>query len=123
MRVRVKKKAVAYWNYAVQTFEPGEELEGDVARVLADSAPSGTVEVLEDDPEPEPAPEPDPAGDGQGEGEVPEELDIDGTAKEVLAWVDGDQDRAQVALDAEQAKDSPRSTLVKTLQKIADGDE
>lgn len=118
MRVRVTEKTSAYWNYAVRTFEAGEELEGDLARLLADNTPEGTVEVLEADPGPE------PEGDGSdgSDGDPPAGLDIDGTAKDVLAWVGDDPDRAEEALAAEQAKDSPRSTLVKTLQKIADSE-
>lgn len=120
MRVRVTKKTKAYWNYAVQTFDEGQELEGDLARLLADNAPSEAVEVVEDDREPQTALEGD-EGVGQGD-EPPAELDIDGVAKDVLAWVGDDPDRADEALEAEQAKDSPRSTLVKALQKIADAE-
>lgn len=128
MRVRVTKKTTAYWNYAVQAFEEGMELEGDLARLLADSAPEGSVEILEADPvEPEDESEPtgdDPAGgDGDDGDEPPAELNIDGTAQEVLAWVGDDEGRAAEALAAEQARDRPRSTLVKSLQKIAEGGE
>lgn len=44
--------------------------------------------------------------------EVPE-----GTIKTVLQWVDGDKDRAQIALDAEKAGQD-RTTLVKELEEI-----
>ncbi|MBR8638593.1 hypothetical protein KEF29_03085 [Streptomyces tuirus] len=121
MRVRVTKETTAYWNYAVQTFKEGQELTGDLAELLADNAPAESIEVLEDDRPAQPEPDAD-AGQGEG-GEPPAELDIEGTAKEVLAWVGDDPDRAAEALEAEQAKDSPRSTLVKTLQKIADAED
>ncbi len=118
MRVRVLKPTAAYWNYEVRTFGKGDELEGDLARHLAANAPDESVEVLEADPEPTPEPEPVP--------EVPEdppaELEIDGTAVEVLAWVDEDPERAAEALAAEQAKEKPRSTLVKQLEKLAEAD-
>ena len=47
--------------------------------------------------------------------EVPE-----GTTQDVLDWVDGDPQRAQTALEAENCKDNPRSTLVTKLETIAD---
>lgn len=60
------------------------------------------------DPEPEPEPDPTPSGD-----EVP-----DGAAKDVLAWVGDDQERALQALVGEQAKDAPRKVLVRDLEKL-----
>jgi len=121
MRVRTLKAVTAYWNYEVRTFQPDEEFDGDLARHLAANAPEDAVEVLEADPEPEPETE-------EEEGELervdpPAELDIDGTAADVLAWVGEDPERAGEALEAEQEKDKPRSTLVKALQKIAGSDE
>jgi hypothetical protein len=120
MRVRVLKRTSAYWNYSVHSFEPGDELDGDLARHLADNAQPGTVDVLEDD---RPGATPDqvasqaqvPAAPGAGAGE----LDIDAKADAVLAWVGDDPDRARQGLQAESAKDKPRSTLVKALEKIA----
>lgn len=44
-----------------------------------------------------------------------------GSVKEVLAWVDADADKAKKALDAENASDSPRKTLVKDLEEIVNG--
>ncbi len=41
-----------------------------------------------------------------------------GTAKEVLAWVGGDPDRAAQALAAEEASSQPRSVLVGDLKKL-----
>jgi hypothetical protein len=45
-----------------------------------------------------------------------------GTVAEVLAAVGDDPTAARAALDAEQAKDHPRSTLVARLEQIADSD-
>jgi hypothetical protein len=56
-------------------------------------------------PAPETAPEP--------ATEVPA-----GSATEVLAWVDGDQGRAALALDAEKLRPSPRTGLTAQLEKI-----
>ena len=114
MRVRVVKQFTAYWNYAVTQFNEGAELEGEQARHFADNAPDGSVEVIEEDPEPAPEPvpekssEPAPADDG-------DEPPVDGTIDDLMTWVDGDKDRAARALAAEQAKDKPRSTVIKRL--------
>jgi hypothetical protein len=42
----------------------------------------------------------------------------DGTSSEVLSWVDGDKDRARVALSHETSKSTPRKTLVAQLEKV-----
>lgn len=44
----------------------------------------------------------------------------DGTAKDVLDWVGDDPDRARQALDAEQGREKPRSTLVATLTRLTE---
>jgi hypothetical protein len=123
MRVRLLKDATAYWNYAIQAFHPDQEIDGDLARHLADNTPEGTVEILEDDreqvreaealPAPaEPVAEPGPVG-----GDEPP---AEGTIDDLMRWVDGDPDRAAQALAAEQAKDKPRSTVVRRLAALAD---
>jgi hypothetical protein len=62
-------------------------------------------------------PEPDEGVEGSpssGSGdEVP-----DGTVAEVLEWVGDDSDRAVAALEAEEAADQPRTTLVAALEKV-----
>ena len=121
MRVRTLKAVTAYWNYEVRTFPPGEEFDGDLARHLATTSEEESVEILEADPEPEPEGE-ELEADG-GDADAPDELDIDGTAQQVLAWVGDDPERAEEALAAEQAKDKPRSTLVKALEKTAESEE
>lgn len=118
MRVRMLKTAKGYWNYAVQEFKEGEEFFGDLARHLTDNTPEGTVKVLEADPEPEPEAEapaeppevPDPDGD---------KPPVDGTIDDLMAWVNDDPERAVQALAAEQAKDKPRSTVVKRLTALS----
>ncbi len=62
-------------------------------------------------------------GDGvlPGADEDTDETDVpDGSAAQVLAWVNGDPDRAQTALDVEVERETPRVTLTAALEKIAD---
>lgn len=43
---------------------------------------------------------------------------------EVLAWVDGDQERAELAYEAEIHREhGPRSTLIDALNRIIEGEE
>lgn len=119
MRVRVLQETRAYWEYAVREFKKDEELLGDLARHLLANTPEGTVEVVEADPEPEAkpvVPSPPPVDPGPGGDEPP----VDGTIDELMAWVDGGTDRAAAALAAEQAKDKPRSTVIKRLAAITE---
>lgn len=128
MRVRIAKPFTAYWNYEVRPFAQDEEFVGDIARHLADNGPDESVEVLEADPEPEveveeeEEPDEDPNEDPETEEPEPadEPLPADGTATDVLSWVGDDPERAAEALAVEQAKDKPRSTLVKQLEKLAE---
>jgi hypothetical protein len=48
-------------------------------------------------------------------GDVP-----DGNADAVLDWVGDDRDRARQALEVEQERDNPRSTLIGKLRKVAE---
>jgi hypothetical protein len=125
MRVRMLQPTTAYWNYEVRGFGKGEELEGDLARHLAANAPEGAVEVTEPDPEPEETPEPPkaPADGPEDPGAGGDEPPVDGTIDALMVWVDGDRERAAQALAAEQAKDKPRSTVVKRLTALADTEE
>jgi hypothetical protein len=118
MRVRMLKTVQSYWNYSVQRFEKGDELDGDLARHLADNAPDKSVEVLEDDRPSAAPPVVEPSAGPVGSGE----LDIEAKAADVLTWVDDDPERATEALAAESAKEAPRSTLVKALEKLAADD-
>lgn len=158
MRVRVVERVQVYWNYAIQTLDPPLEVDGELARHLADNAPANSVEILDEDRKEAraaaaraaekaklvpPSPE-DPKKTGApGGGSVPanpetpqtpadpdtppEDPDgppVDGTAQDLFDWIDGDRDKAARALEAEQAKDKPRSTVVKRLSAMTDsGDE
>lgn len=42
-----------------------------------------------------------------------------GTAEEILAWVDGDAERAAAAYAAEVGREQPREDLAKALEKLA----
>jgi hypothetical protein len=123
MRVRVLEDIRAYWEYAVRDFRKGEELLGDLARHIAANAPGGTVELLESDPAPAPVqvPDPDPAPSaGPGGSPADDVPPVDGTIDDLMTWVGDDKDRAARALIAEQAKDKPRSTVVKRLGGVTE---
>lgn len=133
MRIRVVKPTKAYWNYSIQTWNPDDEVDGELARHLADNAPRGHVEVIEDDrdevreaqKEPqEPSGPGDPNGQGGdgNEGDPPAGPPVDGTIDDLVRWVGDDPERARQALEAEQAKDKPRSTVVKRLAALTGDD-
>lgn len=54
----------------------------------------------------------------QTAGEPPDDATVD----EVKAWVGDDPDRARQALDAEQQRDKPRTTLVDALERVGQQD-
>ena len=73
----------------------------------------------DDAPEPagereDPGAEPSGGGDAAGVEPVP-----DDTAAKVIEWVNGHPDRAVRALEAERARETPRTTLVAALEKLA----
>lgn len=112
-RVRVTKATRAYWPRTCQVFDftKDEIVIGELAQHLADNVPE-CVEVL--DAEPDVSDDPDgPGVDIDGDG-VPE-----GSAKQVLAWVGDDPERAALALEAEHAREKPRSVLTADLEKLA----
>lgn len=115
MRVKALEALSLYYNYGIVTVGAGEEVKGGLALRLLETGAS--VEPLDGDAKAfgqAPAAE-DPAAEAA-------ELDIDATAADILAWVGEDSERAAEALEAELAKDKPRSTLVKQLEKLADGE-
>ncbi|MFF4536547.1 hypothetical protein [Streptomyces aureus] len=117
MRVKVLEDIAPYFNYGITPLSAGEEVAGDLAAYLASTR--SPVEPLDGEARAlfegdAPAADNEPA-DG--------ELDIEATAADVLDWVGDDPERASEALAAEQAKDKPRSTLVKQLEKLADSGE
>jgi hypothetical protein len=126
MRVRMLQATTAYWNYEVRAFGEGDVLDGELALyLLTVDAP-----VVPDDDDARTELErlsivrsemAEEAG-REEPSEAPAELDIDAKADNVLVWVGEDPARAAEALAAEQAKDKPRSTLVKQLAKLADSD-
>lgn len=63
--------------------------------------------------------------DGPGDAEASSEDlgDIPENIADIMKWVGDDPDRMQAALDAELAKDKPRSTLVDSLTEALDTEE
>lgn len=86
-----------------ESWKPVPVAADDPAVPAAEDAPA--AEPVDDDPD-------GPGVDTDGDG-VP-----DGSARQILAWVDGDHDRAALALAAEQGREAPRSTLVAALEKL-----
>ena len=116
MRAKVLENIAPYFNYGVHPLKKDDEVAGELAAYLLST--NSPVEPLDDDARALL----EPAAEDQGPADPPAELDIDGTAADVLAWVGEDPERAEEALAAEQAKDKPRSTLVKQLEKLAAAD-
>ncbi|WP_030024901.1 hypothetical protein [Streptomyces monomycini] len=130
MRVRARTALRPYYNYRLIDIALGEEVSGGLAVHLLETG--SDVEPADDAaqrwaPSVAPGAAPAEAADhsessgGHDAGAVPAaELDIDGTADEVLAWVGDDPQRAEDAIGLETAKDKPRQTLLKKLDKIAE---
>lgn len=128
MRVKVLEASRPYYNYGLVDLEEGQEVKGGLALHLLETG--ARVEALDDAAKAIRAAQAallaaEPAdGDPNTEpDEAPTDFDPDGTAADILAWVGEDPDRAAEALEAEQAKGKPRSTLVKALEKLAYADE
>ncbi|MFG3488552.1 hypothetical protein [Streptomyces sp. NPDC047972] len=128
MRVKVLETGSTYYNYGVVALAVDEEVKGGLALHLLETG--SAVEPLDEAAKAWRPAVDEPADSKEIEKEGPEEesddgeLDIDATAADVLGWVGDDPDRAEEALAAETAKDKPRSTLVKQLERIAgDGEE
>lgn len=74
-----------------------------------------TIETEADSGDDEAAPDGDDADQADGGDDVPS-----GSIADVLAWVDGDPDRARAALQAEQARgDRARTGLIEPLTQLA----
>ncbi|MEU2780533.1 hypothetical protein [Streptomyces sp. NPDC007110] len=146
MRVVVREAFRAYINMQPEDFAPGQKIKGDTAVQLLRSGAAvdaddddahELAEQLRDDTasqqdedggqqEPDPPHQPPPpstdpdGGPGHPDPSNPPAPAVDAPVKDLLAWVGDDPARAREVLKAEEAKDSPRSTLVKQLQKTAD---
>lgn len=145
MRVVVTEAFKAYINMQSEDFTVGQKLKGDLAVRLMKSG--AAVDPVDDDahqlakqlygdgdqeqegggqqqnepPYQPPAPGSNPDdGPAHPDPSQPAAPSHDAPVKDLLAWVGEDQARAQELLELEQAKDQPRSTLVKQLQKIAE---
>ena len=130
MRVTANEKLTVFHNHVSVTLEAGSEATGSLAAMLLKRAPKKVT--LIDEPAEGPQDPPPPSGHREpcvagsvcgGEHCPPEEIPPgamvpDANIPEILAWVGGDLDRAEIALHAEQAKDSPRATLIKQLIKL-----
>lgn len=114
MRVKALEALSLYYNYGIASLAAGEEAKGGLALHLLKTG--ANVEPLDGDAK---AYGQEPAAEVPAPGA---ELDIEATAADILAWAGEDPERAAEALDAELAKDKPRSTLVKQLEKLADTD-
>lgn len=121
MRARVLENIAPYWNYGVHPLNKDDEVSGELAAYLVST--HSPVEPLDDEarallegsaeePEQEPQVPADPPG----------ELNVNAKTDDILAWVGEDQERARTALELEQVKDKPRSTLVKQLEKLIGAD-
>lgn len=119
MRVVVTEAFRAYLNMQPETFAEGQELKGSTAAYFLEVG--AAVEPIDGEARDHLAGLGAP--DGPVEQEPPAELDIEASAAVVLSWVGEDRERAAAALEAEQAKEKPRSTLVKALEKLAAPDE
>lgn len=95
--------------------DPGARLQaGDAdvqARALVDDAGPQPFEASAPNPDTGAANLANPNDETDAGTVVP----VDGTAAEIVAWAGDDPVRLRQALDAEQAKDQPRSTLVARL--------
>jgi hypothetical protein len=103
MRVVATEGFNTYYEGVPLRVEQGDVLDGEIAGFLL--AGGSAVSPVQEDA----GPHPDTA-----EGAVP-----DGSAKDVLDWVDNDPDKAKSAAEAERVRDKPRSTLLADLDKIA----
>jgi hypothetical protein len=119
MRVRINEKCRVFHGHVPHDLEEGQEVTGSLAEMLLTRAPKKVTRVDAEAPE-EPTAHREPCVDGDvcGGELCPPLLDITASVAKVLEWVGEDTGRAGEALDAEQAKEKPRATLVKALEQI-----
>ena len=109
MRVVATRDFTTYYRMVSTRIREGDEFSGPFAEFLL----NGRCPVKVIDGEQDTSESSDATDDA---------LDINGTAAQVIDWVGDDPARAREALEAEQAKDKPRSTLVKKLEELAGGE-
>ena len=100
--VRVTAVLTVPGDARTRAFNPGDRMFVQHPNLVPDEWLDG-IEAVEQPPPAEPAPS----------GQVPA-----GSVDDVLRWVGDDHGRAAAALDAERARDKPRSTLVGTLESM-----
>lgn len=114
MLVRMKTNITGYrneepWPEVGETIDvPEHEAEQLIANGYAEpatAAEAGAGESARDDTD----------NSSNGETTVP-----DGDLEEILAWVDGDPGRAQLALDTEDVKRKPRKQVTAALREVID---
>lgn len=126
MRVVATEQFKTYYGMVCIDVAKDAEAEGDFAVFLAEGG--APVRILEDDrpkhdesatvmqePEVDDGPS-DENGEADEDGDAP---GAEATSADVVAWVGEDPERAAQALEAEQAREKPRSTLSKQLTRIA----
>lgn len=111
MRVRVNENVKVFHGHRSVRLAAGQEVSGELAAMLLKRAPKKVTPVAEEGADDGPA----------GVDPPPDSLEGASTAAEVLAWVGDDSERAEQALEAEEARDKPRSTLIRDLTKVAQG--
>lgn len=109
MRVVVNENIKIFHGHRSVRLAKGQEVSGELAAMLLERAPSKVTPVAGEVADGNPA----------GTDPRPDSLENASTAPEVLAWVGDDPERAEQALEAEEARDKPRSTLIRDLTKVA----
>ena len=113
LRVRVTEKMSVYWNHQLLHLAADEEVEGEAAIYLARTG--APVEIVEGELPPEPV-EQEPVEEDATGGP---HLVPGATIAEIMSWVGEDPARAKAALEAEEAREKPRATLVAKLEPLA----
>ncbi|WP_328439374.1 hypothetical protein OHA71_23840 [Streptomyces sp. NBC_00444] len=130
-RCVVNENFKVFHGHSPVKLEAGQVITGSLAELLLRTAPRKVTAIADEQSadgggqEQEPGTQDrqqEPSGGDQQppSGDPPTELDIEAKADDVLAWVGEDSERASEALRQEQARDKPRSTLLKQLAKLAD---
>lgn len=111
MRVVVNENMKVFHGHKPIRLTAGQEVSGELAALLLRSAPGKATAVSAAST----------AAEVTDDAGAPASLGEADTAAEVLAWVGEDPGRAGEAMAAEEARDKPRSTLIKQLAKLNGG--